>query len=82
MLRFAFRITRRVGVLSLPFPLLSLRREAHLRGRAFDPPAFLDSLEVTIDLDVVRGLLLVLAVLLLESGDVAVLALPDVVAEI
>jgi hypothetical protein len=66
-LRFAFDITRRLGVLSLPFPLLSLRKEPHLGRFSLDAPAIFDVLHVAIDLHFVQGLLLVFAVPGFES---------------
>jgi hypothetical protein len=71
-----------LGILPLPFQLLLLGKEPHLGWLSLDPPTFLDGLEVAIDLDVIQGFLLVFAVLLLESSNIAVLAPPEVVAEI
>jgi hypothetical protein len=65
-----------------PFPLLLLRQEPHLGRLTLDPPALLNGPQVSINLNLVQGVLLVLAVLPLESGNVPVLIPPDVVAEI
>jgi hypothetical protein len=69
-------------VLPFPLPLLLFRKEPHLGRLTLDPPALLNGPQVSINLNLVQGIFLVFPVLPLESGNVAVLIAPDVVAEI
>lgn len=75
-------ITRRFWVAPLPLLLLLVSKEPYLGWSAFDPPAFLDGLEVPVNLNLIQGALLVFAVFPLESGCVPILISADVVAEV
>jgi hypothetical protein len=69
-------------VLPLPVPLLLLRQEPHLGRLALDPPALLNGPQVSINLNLVQGVLLVFPVPLFEPGYVPVFVPTYVVAEI
>ena len=73
MVRLTASIFVRSRVLPLPFLLLLLGEEPHLGWFALHAPALLNGPQVLIDLHLVQGVLLVFAVLPLESGRVPML---------
>jgi hypothetical protein len=68
--------------LPFPLPLLLISQEPHLGWLALNPPALLDSPEVSIDLDFVQVLLLVFPLFAFELSNIAIFVPPDVIAEV